>query len=518
MQAQEGPQRIFCDLPPEIPLVFYGGAAGGGKSWSLLYYLFQFVDDPEFHAVCFRKSLGQLERALFKEAKAMYRPLITDKNGKFIGKAKINDSKGNYKVVFPSGALIEFAYLTCEKDAIDNFQGAELTAACFDEFTHFDEASFNYIRTRMRSKSKYPSFIRCSMNPHPNHFVRDKYLDAFIVSDENSPRYGVIDKHLNGKIRYFLFNGGEIKTSWDQAQLTKENNPKYAVSGDTKDIKFPARPYTVVGSSLADNPAMLAHNEHYEADLQANSAANAAMLLDGNWHYTPPSNGFFDRGSIQEVMAHDVPYTVTVGRGWDKASTEPNPAQSGYNPDYTTSIKMSKDAKGNIYVQGDYCYDKEGQELARFRKKAGMRDEMILDQCKADGEEVYVVLPKDPAQAGEVEYLAASKALQEEGFLVVKDPMPSNKSKYKRFEPFCTASHNGYVFFVRDSFNKKTLDYLYLELENFDNDTNNGYKDDMVDATGSVFNWLATKRVFKPCVLPKATQTTSLTKHRRSMR
>lgn len=108
--------------------------AGGGKSWSLLAYLLRFCDDPETYIVCFRKSLKQMQRALFKEAKSLYRPLITDNKGNYIGKAKITDSQGNYKVVFPSGATIEFSYLTCEKDAIDGYQGAELTGAIFDEF------------------------------------------------------------------------------------------------------------------------------------------------------------------------------------------------------------------------------------------------------------------------------------------------------------------------------------------------------------------------------------------------
>lgn len=64
-----------------------------------------------------------MQRALFKLAKSLYRPFLLDENGNFKGLAKINDSQGNYKITFPSGATIEFSYLTCEKDAIDNFQG-----------------------------------------------------------------------------------------------------------------------------------------------------------------------------------------------------------------------------------------------------------------------------------------------------------------------------------------------------------------------------------------------------------
>lgn len=481
--------------------------AGGGKSWSLLAYLLQFIDDPETYIVCFRKSLKQMQRALFREAKAMYRPLITDSNGKYIGQAKINDSQGNYKVVFPSGATIEFSYLTCEKDAIDNFQGAELTGAVFDEFTHFDSATFNYIRTRMRSKSKYPSFIRCSMNPHPNHFVKYDYIEPFLVKDEDSPKYGVIDKNLNGKLRYYFFDRGEVVSSWDKEELLKEYPNKKP------------RSYTVIGSSLTDNKEMLKNNADYADDLEANDPANAAMLLDGNWMYQPAANGFWDRSSIQEIRSSELPSGIRWARGWDKASNEPSKEKSSYDPDYTASVKVGKCKDGNLYVCGDYIADEYGNDLMRFRKKPGPRDELILRQAEYDTCDVTVILAKDPAQSGVVEYQESAKKLQAEGFIVKPDPMPSNKSKYKRFEPFCAMCHNQFVYFVTDTFHRKDLDYLYLELENFDGDKNNGYKDDVLDALASTANFMIREKVHKATSIPRlANNNTSLASMRTSMR
>lgn len=447
-----------------------------------------------------------MQRALFKEAKAMYRPLITDNQGKYIGQAKINDSQGNYKIVFPSGAIIEFSYLTCEKDAIDNFQGAELTGAVFDEFTHFDAPTFNYIRTRMRSKSKYPSFIRCSMNPHPNHFVKYDYIEPFLITDENNPKHGVIDKSLNGRTRYYFFDRGEIISGWDLDKLKEEYPDKKP------------RKYTVVGSSLADNKEMLRLNTEYADDLEANDPANAAMLLDGNWLYQPAANGFWSRDTIQEIRSSELPADITWARGYDKASTEPSKERSSYDPDYTASVKVGKSRNGDIYVCGDYIADEYGNDLMRYRKKPGPRDELILRQAEYDTDKVTIILAKDPAQSGVIEFQESAKKLQAEGFLVKADPMPSNKSKYKRFEPFCAMCHNGFVYFVTDTFHRKDLDYLYLELENFDGDKNNGYKDDVLDALASTVNFIIRDNTFRAIPLPTMNQSTRLAQYRQSIR
>lgn len=510
LRPQKGPQEQFMNIPPEVPLVFYGGAAGGGKSFALLMYILRFVDDPLWYGVCFRKTLKQLSRSLWKEAKAMYRPLLiyqTGPNkGKYKGKAKIIDSQGNYKITFPSGAIVEFSYLTSEKDAVENWQGAQLSAAFFDEFTHFDEGSFNYIRTRMRSDSKYPSFIRCSMNPDPVHFVKDKYLKPFIIQDEDNPKYGVLDRALNGRIRYYIFDRGEIHTSWAKEDLIErfpKTNP---------------RAYTAVSSSLKDNALMMANNPEYADDLEANDPANAAMLLDGNWEYSRDSNGIWDRGTIQTVKRKDVPRSTKMCRGWDKANTTVSTSNSSYDPDFTASAKVAKCDRGDFYIFGDYIADPEGNQIGRFREKSGKRNEMILEQSLLDGDETSVILPLDPGAAGQIEFSDHAKELQSHGLIVFKDPMPYNKSKILRFEPFCAASHNGYVYFVEDSFDKKVLDYLYLELESFDGDKNNGFKDDVVDCIASAFNYVSRIRIDKPVALPTIQSNTLLHAHRRRVR
>lgn len=76
--------------------------------------------------------MKQIERSLWPEAKDMFYPILTDTDGDFIGKAQIREK--DKMIVFPSGAKIEFSYLDRDADAQENWQGAQLTAAYFDEF------------------------------------------------------------------------------------------------------------------------------------------------------------------------------------------------------------------------------------------------------------------------------------------------------------------------------------------------------------------------------------------------
>ena len=58
MGPQEGPQDQFLKLGADIAI--FGGAAGGGKTWTLLLEPLRNVDVPGFGAVIFRRESTQI--------------------------------------------------------------------------------------------------------------------------------------------------------------------------------------------------------------------------------------------------------------------------------------------------------------------------------------------------------------------------------------------------------------------------------------------------------------------------
>lgn len=230
-----------------------------------------------------------------------------------------------------------------------------------------------------------------------------------------------------------------------------------------------------------------------------------AQLLDGCWFARAQEESFFNREWLHVIKYSDVPNNMKYMRAWDKAVSVPT--ESYRYPDYTTSVKMGKDTDGNVYIFGDYDYDavdEKSKIFGRFRRLPGERDNLILNQCKIDGDEVIVVLPKDPSGAGLIEYTESAKKLISEGFIVKPDAMPGNKKKLQRFMPFSSACQNGFVYIVEDSFpNKETLDHFYKELESFNGERSTAtLKDDIPDAAASCFNTLMKETVFKAVAIP----------------
>src|SRR5580765_4423655 len=82
--------------------VFYGGAAAGGKSSSLLMAALQYVDVPEYSAIIFRRTYADLSLP----GAIMDRALSWLK-----GKPGIHWSPTDKKFTFPSGATLAFGYL-----------------------------------------------------------------------------------------------------------------------------------------------------------------------------------------------------------------------------------------------------------------------------------------------------------------------------------------------------------------------------------------------------------------------
>lgn len=330
---------------------------------------------------------------------------------------------------------------------------------------------------------------------------------------------GLANKELSGRPAYYIVDNGMVITSWSQEDLLErypEEEP---------------RKFTMIPSSLDDNQHMLSKNKNYKSNLKANDPANAAMLLSGNWKYTPAANGVFERANVrpsQIIMERDLPNDLEYFRAYDKASSVPvreGGDSKTLDPDYTCSIMFARSrSTSNIYVMGSYIRDKNtNEQLARFRKKPGPRDELIRDQCLYDieryGDNVYCILPRDPAQAGESEQMQAMKALSLHGIKVKPDPSHGNKSKQTRFEPFCVQTYSDSIYWVKDTFDVSVWDYMLLELENFNPlMKNNGFHDDLVDCFSSAHAVCIKTKTHRPVPIPSTSARTKYHDMKKSMR
>ena len=111
-------QETFCAASQD--LVFFGGGAGGGKTFAALLDNLQGVHDPDYISIFFRSTTTEINKGLWLEAKKLYMPLLTvdgTRNGKFLGQARINEK--DHAITFPSGATTFFGYLERDDHAAD---------------------------------------------------------------------------------------------------------------------------------------------------------------------------------------------------------------------------------------------------------------------------------------------------------------------------------------------------------------------------------------------------------------
>ena len=437
---------------------------GGGKSWCILADNLKYIHDPNYFSVFFRRTTIELETNLWPEALKMYKPFLEyqsgPKKGKLLPGVRIRDK--DKTIVWPSGAKTRFSYLQNERDALA-WYGSEISRAYFDEAQMFGEEEFNIIRSRLRSKAKFPSAMRLTMNPSSSHFSLE-FVRRFL--DEE----GYPIKDLSGKTAYFSIVNGNIYTAWTAEELLE---------------KFPdinPQTYSYVPAVLSDNKILMETEPEYRDVLASMPEVKRKQLLEGCWFVQDTHGMYFDRTWLHK--ASSVPPGCKAVRGWDKASEEPNPNLR--HPDYTASVLMYKDKHGNYYL----CNG------TRFRKKSGERDLMILNQAEHDGRDVSIIFPIDPGASGKSDFRHSTKMFLEEGFIVKRDPMPPTRPKLQKFEPFATAAQNGQVYLVESTWDPDTLKIYLDELESFNGERSSAQrKDDFVDCTASAFNQISREKV-----------------------
>lgn len=435
IEPQEGPQTQF--LQSNADIVFYGGSAGGGKTYALLLECLYDIHNPQFGAVIFRRTTKQVtsEGGLWDTATDLYSPLG----------AKANQVDLSQR--FPLGAKVTFAHMEHEKNRMD-WQGSQIPLIGFDEITHFTWKQFSYMLSRNRSTSGVKSRMRGTCNPDPDSWVR-RFIDWWIDVD------GFAIPERSGVVRYFVIEGDDTIWAGTPEELINENPKRKPKS------------FTFIRSSIEDNKILLESDPDYLANLQSLPRVERAQLMDGNWNIRATAGTFFQRGDFEVVDA--APVGGRVVRAWDQAGTEKDTKKKSDDPDWTVGFKMQKAKDGTIYCLG----------MERFRVDASKVDQRIINTASQDGKGVSIRLAQDPGQAGKSQARHQTKMLS--GYVVKAKTVSGDKQV--RAKPFSSQVQAGNVKVVRGDWNEE----FFAELESFPE----GGHDDIVDAASDAFDELA---------------------------
>lgn len=159
-------QKRFIDAPEAE--VLFGGAAGGGKSYGQVVDALLFaLRYPKSKQLVLRRTFAELDKSLIRTALALYpRQIFTFNSSSHTGK-------------FKNGSVIDFGYCANEND-VYQYQSAEYDVIRFDELTHFTEAQYVYLISRVRGANDYPKQIKSSTNPGGigHSWVKARFIDA----------------------------------------------------------------------------------------------------------------------------------------------------------------------------------------------------------------------------------------------------------------------------------------------------------------------------------------------------
>ncbi len=441
IRPQPGPQTDFLETKADIGI--YGGAAGGGKTYALLLDQLRHFENDLYGGVIFRRTTKQIrnEGGLWDTATALYLPL------------GFEPKESTLKLIAPSKMQVQFAHLEHEKNIFD-WQGSQLPFIGFDELTHFTQKMFFYMMSRLRSTSGVPGYIRATVNPDADSWVRE-FIDWWIGED------GLPIPERAGKLRWFIRVNDQLIWANSREELIKTYGPD----------ELP-KSVTFIPSKLADNKILMAKDPGYLANLRALSKVERERLLDGNWNIRAVAGNLFRREWFDVVDT--IPAGSVAVRYWDRAATEvkPEDQQKGRvgkpkkKADWTAGCKLYR-APDGTYIIAD---------MVHAQYSPGKVQTTVKNTAAQDTVSVPVWVEQEPGSSGVADVHAYIKLLS--GFRVHANR--PTVDKVTRAGPASAQCEGGNVKLLRGKWNEAFL----TEAENFPD----GDNDDQVDAFTGAFN------------------------------
>ena len=201
--------------------VLFGGAAGGGKSYGQLIDALLFaLKYPHSKQLILRRTYPELEKSIIRTSLELYpRDLAVYKSQGRMWK-------------FLNGSVIEFGNCENEKDMY-RYQSAEYDIIRLDELTHFTEAIYIYLISRVRGTNGYPKQIKSSTNPGGvgHSWVKERFIDPVPPLEVNKTEAGTrifIPSKVDDNV-FLMKNDPEYK---ERLKNLSENDQKALLYGD----------------------------------------------------------------------------------------------------------------------------------------------------------------------------------------------------------------------------------------------------------------------------------------------
>ena len=276
-------------LSCEADIAFGGWAAWAWKTFALLLEPLRHINNPWFWWVIFRRTTPQIRNEWWLwDTSIMLYPWI-----------KWEPKESSLEWNFKSWAKIKFSHLEYEKDVL-NWQWSQIPFIWFDELTHFSKKQFMYMLSRNRSTCWVKPYIRATMNPDSDSWVKE-FISWYI--DEN----WYIIKERDWIIRYFIQDWWNI-IWWDSKEEVIKKCPHIFNNEKLKEYSTDdlILSFTFIEWDIYENQELLKINPAYLSNLLAQDEVIRNQLLFRNWNITQDWLAICIYDKIEDIFSNFV--------------------------------------------------------------------------------------------------------------------------------------------------------------------------------------------------------------------
>ncbi len=179
----------------------YGGARGGGKSWTLreklrllgIYY-------AGIRMILIRRTYAEVINNHLSQLKKMLKNI-----------AKYN--KTDKEFTFKNGSILKLGYCATDDDA-DQYQGVEYDIVAIDEATQMSELQLKKISACCRGVNSFPKHIYYTMNPggQGHSYIKRLFIDKRYNENEDASQYDFISAKVTDNMALMINDPDYMKT------------------------------------------------------------------------------------------------------------------------------------------------------------------------------------------------------------------------------------------------------------------------------------------------------------------